>query len=502
MRSRTLTSITAMTLFVSLAIPSELAAQHTRYKLVVIGTLGGPQSFGDGGHGAANINSKGMAAGVADTAIPDPFYPLYNPGFAGLIGLDRYIYHGFIARGSTLIDLGGLPGGTDSEVSYLTENGLVSGQALDGSIDPILGLQAQKAVAWIAGRIINLGTLGGYESGAGRMNSRGQVTGYAQNAIPDPFSIIYFQFSGGQFSNGTQTRAFLWDEKRGMQDIGTLGGPDAIAPYINERGQIVGFSYTNSTPNPTTGIPTQDPFLWENGKMIDLGTLGGTNGGPGDLNNGGQVTGTSNLAGDHLSHPFLWTAPGPMRDLGTLGGPTGQGNAINEAGEVVGFADTSNSTHGFLWRNGTMTDLGTLDGDCFSGAWGINAQTQIVGQSITCDFTGFRAFLWQDGKMLDLNVFVPAGSGLTLNEVEQINDRGEMFGIGTLASGEDRAFFLMPCEEGEEGCVDASESTAAAPQNHPVGTRSATQVRLTVAEWRARFAQRYRIPGLPIPRMR
>ena len=60
-----------------------------------------------------------------------------------------------------------------------------------------------------------------------------------------------------------------------MLDIGTLGGNDAFAITVNERGQIGGHSYTNTIPNPETGIPTVDPFFRDNGHMIDVGGLGG-----------------------------------------------------------------------------------------------------------------------------------------------------------------------------------------------------------------------------------
>jgi probable HAF family extracellular repeat protein len=53
--------------------------------------------------------------------------------------------------------------------------------------------------------------------------------------------------------------------------------------------------------------------------MIDLGTLGGTCGLAAVVNNRGQVVGQSDLVGDLTAHPFLWDQ-GVLTDLGTLGG--------------------------------------------------------------------------------------------------------------------------------------------------------------------------------------
>jgi probable HAF family extracellular repeat protein len=268
-----------------------------------------------------------------------------------------------------------------------------------------------------------------------------------------------------------------------MKDLGTLGGPSAgLLEFegnveMNESGHIVGCSDTSKI-NPATGIPVVEPFLWEPDTMISLGSFGGTAGCPTSINNRDQVVGFSSLAGDGSIHPFLWERGRPLVDLGTLGGPNGIAFSINEPGEILGNAAVASPQtcensptllHAFLWRQGVMTDLGTLPGtDCSDGA-AINSRSQVVGASLTPDFSVVDAFLWENGSMADLNSLVSAPSALHLFMGALINDRGEIAARGSVPNGDMHAVLLIPCDENHpniEGCDYSPMEVSKAAASH------------------------------------
>jgi probable HAF family extracellular repeat protein len=482
---RLLTCITAMTLFAELAVPG-LAAQHTRYKLIDLRTFGGPLSFVAGSNGvndAVNriLNNQGTVVGWGDTSALDPFAPNCFEPFQN--GGPCFLPLAFQWQKGVLTNLGALPDGDASSTSWISDSGLIAGQARNGLIDPLLpGLPEIRAVLWKDGEAIDLGTLGGNESSAFSVNNRGQVVGVAVNTIPDPFSFF-----------ATQLRAFLWQDGA-MQDLGTLGGPESWALFVNNGGQVAGFSLTNDTANPATGSPTQDPFLWEHGTMVDLGTLGGTFGWPYSLNNRGQVVGYSDLAGDLTLHPFLWER-GSLFDLGTFGGNFGISEGINDSGEVVGWATNNNDQAqlAFLWKDGVMTNLGTLNGDDCSIAFHINSRGQIVGTSFPCAGGPAHGFLWQNGFMTDLNAFAPPGSSLTTwGDGIFVNDRGEIAGVRALPNGKFHAFLLVPCADGEEGCVDAPPVAKSQPASEKERKPMTTEELARFKERLARMTSRNR----------
>jgi probable HAF family extracellular repeat protein len=452
MKSRVSTWVTAVMLFATLALPLSLTAQTTRYKLIDLGTLGGPNSFLSG-PGARILNSRGTFAAIGNTSTSNP-----NPGcFVPFNAPDCFVEHPFVWRNGAIVPLRVLPGGINSQTDSISSSGLISGWSENGIIDPMTNLPEGRAVLWTkGGQVIDLGTLkGGSESLAATNNSRGQVVGFSNNDVPDPFSLIGFP---------TQTRAFLW-QNGAMQDLNTLGGPDASAGVINERGQVAGSSYTNSTPNPTTGIPTLDPFLWGGGIMQDLGTLGGVLGAPNWLNNRGEVVGTSDLAGDVNFHGFLWDGRS-LVDLLTLGGNNSEAFSVNDAGEVVGRADfsvQSTDHHAFLWKNGVMTDLGVVDPWPCSTALSVNSKGQAVGDTGICGQGGGPSFFSDHGAaMVDLNTLVLNGSGFEVVDAFDINERGEIAGAAVLTNGDEHAVLLVPAsaEEIAANALHVSQSTS------------------------------------------
>jgi probable HAF family extracellular repeat protein len=434
----------------TLIFPSFLVAQSKQpappqYALHDVGNLSdfsswlffGPPSF-------RLLNHKGIVVDAADTGKTDPYHPCFT---------DCSVNHAVRWKNGVLKDLKSLPQKSKNSSAPLSisESGqFVVGLSENGSKDPLTNYPAYEAVLWQSGHDIHsLGTLGGSSSTAVSVNDLGQVVGGATNDVADQYAAKLGPcWSLNCWPSATQWRAYLW-QSGVLMDLGTLGtGNDAIAGLINESGQVAGVSYTNTTANETTGVPTQDPFFWEpESGMIDAGTLGGTRGFPISMNNSGQMVGQSNLPGDNKHHPFVWEKSTGMVDLGTLGGRAGTANWINDAGEIVGGAWTAGNQafHAVLWKDGIAQDLGVLHGFQHSIAQSINSQGQIVG-CVTNDLDRCaRGFLWQNGKMYDLNDLTLGRGELKISMPLNINDRGEIATWGSHGRGSfTRAILLTP----------------------------------------------------------
>jgi len=238
MKPRTWMWMTAVYLFAALAMPVGMAAQdnpsqnhnanHHQYRLIDLGTFGGPNSLVPA-FSAVGINSQGTVMVQGDTTIPDPYYPnCFN---------DCLVNHPGIWQDDVLTDLGVLQNANNSaQPLWINERGVVVGASENGVIDPLTNFPEIDGVVWKNGQIIDVGTLGGNTSSAMGVNNRGQVTGLASNPILDPFNMGLG--APGAFWNFgvTQVHAFLWHDGT-LQDLGTLGGPDSAGEYVNERGQ-------------------------------------------------------------------------------------------------------------------------------------------------------------------------------------------------------------------------------------------------------------------------
>ncbi len=314
---------------------------------------------------------------------------------------------------------------------------------------------------------------GGFSAGAARMgpqalNDIGQVVG---NPYPNPFD--HTNYPGATLFDGTS-----------LVYLGKLGALGANATAINNAGQVVGTSYTDTNPTiyqaylydhgtvlnlgflpgGTTSrarginargdiIGTGDStvyfgnrsFLYHDGQMTDLGDLGGFSATAFAINDAGQIVGSSTGPATATQigavEAFLYQG-GLMTDLGGFGGRYSSAQAINNAGQIVGAADYPNQgpRHAVLWQNGQVADLGVLGNGTSSFAYGINNSGQIVGTSWASPIGALRAFLYQNGRMMDLNCLVEpivgvasvlfADSDSHFDQADAINDHGQILAPG------------------------------------------------------------------------
>jgi probable HAF family extracellular repeat protein len=216
--------------------------------------------------------------------------------------------------------------------------------------------------------------------------------------------------------SGTTGRAFLWDNGA-LSSMETLGGEWSAAYAINEASHVVGTSPTGA------GMP--HAFLREDGVMADLGTLGGPVSEAHGINDAGQIVGYSDFA-----IAFVWDKANGMRAIGTFSddNPLSVANAINNSGQVVGYSATeSGPAHAFLWdESNGLQDLGTLPGYDSSGAYGINDSGEVVG------VVGSHPFVWDaDSGMQDLGTLWPEN----LTTAVAINNAGQAVGSSVSPGG-------------------------------------------------------------------
>jgi hypothetical protein len=199
------------------APPVPLPPGYPRYRLVDLGTLGGPNS----GHveAAVTLNNRGDVIAIASTATLDP-YPFTIQ--------DEFIWHGILSnRNGIMRDLGALPGVNQSLPVWISDRGWIVGMSENGLWDDTADFPQLRPVLWDTARNIHdLGTFGGNTGWATAVNNSGQVAGYATNTTPEDPDVA--SFMNGFLPAGQQVRAFVWNGGS-LRDLGTLGGNDAAA---------------------------------------------------------------------------------------------------------------------------------------------------------------------------------------------------------------------------------------------------------------------------------
>lgn len=353
-----------------------------QYQVIELGTLGGASAI------PTAINDAGQIAGLSESA-------------AGAA-------HAFLWDNGVMRDLGTLAGGA-SEAHAINSGGQVAGASIVNG--------TARVFLWLNGTMRDLGPDNTRFAVVRRLTAAGDVVATVHG------------YDG-------RVRSVMW---RGgvMQDLGNLNPsqPETYAYAADEAGGVAGESIVFGA-----GLTAYyHPFLWDGSGMRDLGGLGPvgdatlcviqvcSQGLAADVNRAGQVIGWSTDSAD-VVRGFLWEN-GRLRDLGVFPGRLTWAVSINDLGQVVGeySANFNTDLHAFIWEDGATRDLGSLGGGR-TGVLAINEEGLVAGYGTTAD-GNTHAFVWRTGRMYDLGPGIPTA----------MNERGDIVGVTSTPLGPQRA---------------------------------------------------------------
>ena len=252
-------------------------------------------------------------------------------------------------------------------------------------------------------------------------------------------------------------RAALWHDGQ-IIPLGTLGGRSSAITFVNNSEVVVG-----TADDPAN---VRQPFIWQSGQLSAIGITYPSHGNytfdlPLRITEDGAILGVGKVEGREHIMRLSPVAEGPyvFEDLGAIDGLWPSIEAFNDFGWAIGQAlHPPGDIEAFQMREGRTTWLGTLDTDR-SYAYAVNNAGDVVGMF---DSSSYRAFLWREGTMFDLNRCIPSDSGWRLVSARGINNFGQIVGIGILngtgsinqgdiVNGGYRAFMLNPLPDNGQG---------------------------------------------------
>ena len=305
----------------------------------------------------------------------------------------------------TFTDLGP-PGTPFSAPAFINNHGLITGSGLAPDF-------SSHAVLWYNGVATDISQAGygGINSGAGPVNNSGQVVVGAETASFDPNNENFCAF----FTN-SQCIVFMW-QNGAITPLPTLGGTNSNWGAMNNRGEIAGWAETG----------TKDPDCLSTPMPNGVGP---------------QVL---------YFEAVVWgPLPGQIRQLAPLPGDSvSLAAGINDNGQAVGLSGQCSNTelppylagpHAVFWdADGSVHDLGSFGGTfnpsilaVGNAALAINNDGQVVGTSAVADNSANQPFIWSEATgILHLPLLAAdvVGAGL------DINNSGEAVGVSISTGG-------------------------------------------------------------------